>query len=714
MAINLGDISRFKYLAHKVMPLVFDETLSYYEFLCKVITKLNEVIDNENEQNATIEQFGVDMSEWEEDAIQKYNEFTAAIDLEIEQFEQSITEQQDEFEGTINDAWDEFIETYQRQFGIANTTGTSTTDAMSQKATTDELNDRVSYAEAQNKTSTEKLQALENLGADGAIAGFAKTGTSGLDDIYTLTALDGSTTTFTVSNGKSIEGISKTSTSGLVDTYTIRYNDNTTSTFTITNGAKGDTGDTGATGATGNGIVSISKTGTSGNVDTYTITFTDTSTSTFTVTNGNSITGIEKTGTSGLTDTYTISYSDGTTSTFTIVNGNGVTSIVKSSTAGLVDTYTITYTNGTTSTFSVTNGEKGDTGDAGNGITSIEKTGTSGNVDTYTISYTNGTSTTFTVTNGAVTSVDGMTGDVTLNNKANVTGTYPDIVVGNSMQLVPTTQIVNETPYTFRPTAVTGDVGSLSYQDEVDGGTIVWNQLLNNGNFESTTGWTVSGGTQTVSNNEITVTANNTAANTKHNISNVVGHKILMMCDAKVGTAESAALQFYAGTGVSLLVRTTSTTYERLGIISIGTDSTQIRFRVEGTAGQTGIARNAIVCDLTAMFPSEIADRAYALEQITAGSGIAWLQSYGFFTKPYYAYTSSPSLQSVNVSAHETIGLNQWDEEWELGSINANTGNNTSSTTAMRSKNYIRVEPSTNYYWNTNGKVVGVRYYDGN
>ena len=42
---------------------------------------------------------------------------------------------------------------------------------------------------------------------------------------------------------KGITGISKTGTSGLVDTYTITYNDGSTSTFTVTNGAKGDTGD---------------------------------------------------------------------------------------------------------------------------------------------------------------------------------------------------------------------------------------------------------------------------------------------------------------------------------------------------------------------------------------------------------------------------------------------------------------------------------------
>ena len=112
------------------------------------------------------------------------------------------------------------------------------------------------------------------------ITSIAKTGTSGLVDTYTITFQDGNTTTFTVTNGKSIVSIAKTATAGLVDTYTVTFNDSSTTTFQVTNGKNGDDGDD------GRGIVKIEKTGTSGLVDTYTITYTDNTTSTFTVTNG--------------------------------------------------------------------------------------------------------------------------------------------------------------------------------------------------------------------------------------------------------------------------------------------------------------------------------------------------------------------------------------------------------------------------------------------
>ena len=64
-----------------------------------------------------------------------------------------------------------------------------------------------------------------------------------LDGTLTITLADQSTTSLTVKNGKGIVSIAKTGTAGLVDTYTITYNDGTTGTFTVTNGAKGDTGD---------------------------------------------------------------------------------------------------------------------------------------------------------------------------------------------------------------------------------------------------------------------------------------------------------------------------------------------------------------------------------------------------------------------------------------------------------------------------------------
>ena len=311
-------------------------------------------------------------------------------------------------------------------------------------------------------------------GGDGrGIVSITKTGTEGLVDTYSILYTDQTVSTFTVTNGANgtngtdgqdgqdgedgvgITGITKTGTAGLVDTYTISFSNGTSSTFTVTNGKDGEDGQDGQDGAEGpqgpagtdgtdgkdgkdgRGISKIEKSGTVGLVDTYTITYTDSTTQTFNITNGadgqqgpagqdgndgadgndgNGIASITKTSTAGLIDTYTISYTDGTSTTFTVTNGQngsngadgangvGITNIEKTSTSGLVDTYTISYSNGETDTFTVTNGtngQDGQTGATGNGVSGIAKTATAGLVDTYTITYTNGDTDTFTVTNGA-------------------------------------------------------------------------------------------------------------------------------------------------------------------------------------------------------------------------------------------------------------------------------------------------------------------------
>ena len=58
----MNNIRPFKFWCQKVLPLVYDDSLSYYELLCKVVNKLNEVITNENELNEAFQQ----LKEWVE------------------------------------------------------------------------------------------------------------------------------------------------------------------------------------------------------------------------------------------------------------------------------------------------------------------------------------------------------------------------------------------------------------------------------------------------------------------------------------------------------------------------------------------------------------------------------------------------------------------------------------------------------------------------
>ena len=48
------DMKPFAFMCQKVLPLTFDDSLSYYEFQCKIANKLNEVIEEVNKQGEAI------------------------------------------------------------------------------------------------------------------------------------------------------------------------------------------------------------------------------------------------------------------------------------------------------------------------------------------------------------------------------------------------------------------------------------------------------------------------------------------------------------------------------------------------------------------------------------------------------------------------------------------------------------------------------------
>lgn len=67
------------------------------------------------------------------------------------------------------------------------------------------------------------------------------------------------------------------------------------------------------------------------------------------------------------------------------------------------------------------------------------------------------------------------------------------------------------------------------------------------------------------------------------------------------------------------------------------------------------------------------------------------------FPLPYYDYNAG-EIVSNKAEAIETTGFNQWDEEWETGAFNTTTGQNSSSSNQIRSKNLIPVFGNTKYY----------------
>ena len=146
-------IYKFHFFCRKILPLVYDDSLSYYEFLCKLNQKIEEVIDTVNEHSGAIEEI-------------------------MNELENVITEDR-----------------------LVQTGGTSETDVMSQKAVTDAIENAVNT----NWAEPVDMQNKTFVGKDTVNAGYRTlncpefTGLNGSD--YDQITWDGSDLTYHLSNG---------------------------------------------------------------------------------------------------------------------------------------------------------------------------------------------------------------------------------------------------------------------------------------------------------------------------------------------------------------------------------------------------------------------------------------------------------------------------------------------------------------------------------
>lgn len=271
--------------------------------------------------------------------------------------------------------------------------------------------------------------------------------------------------------------------------------------------------------------------------------------------------------------------------------------------------------------------------------------------------------------------------------------------------------IANATPY-IRETLV--------------GGTIGWNQILQNGNFSDTSGWTSYAGSLSASGNVLTQTkASGSASNTigiyrSDVTAYVAGHKYFVLCDMKSSAALSNTI-YLAVSNQSVSVKggtlTTSfkTFYNIFNLANVANN--YINLYITGMTSYTSQLvlsyKNFMLVDLTLMLGAAIADYVYNMETATSGAGITKLREWGFFTKAYYPYNTG-TLLSVQTTGHKVVGFNQWDEQWELGALYYATGLPYDSTTRIRSK-YFRCIPNTTYYAkNAANSIIVVFEYDEN
>ena len=266
--------------------------------------------------------------------------------------------------------------------------------------------------------------------------------------------------------------------------------------------------------------------------------------------------------------------------------------------------------------------------------------------------------------------------------------------------------LTDKVPYNFRPSG--GDINTSDVDisnresDKIIGGTVAWNQRV--ATFNSTI--TVNGVTFT-NNRNGSWTANGTATGGEAAAMAAIGvfattNHVCLLTGCPTGGSLST---FYLADGVAEKYDIGN------GIIYRCGNTQQARMFVKNGTTVNNIVFKPQLIDLTQMFGTEIADYIYSLEQATAGAGVAYFRK--LFPKPYYAYNAG-ELMSVKTSEHITTGFNQWDEEWELGTLTWDGGAPTDSDSYIRAKNYIKVIPNTAYYIKVGAEGLTAYTYDKN
>ena len=319
--------------------------------------------------------------------------------------------------------------------------------------------------------------------------------------------------------------------------------------------------------------------------------------------------------------------------------------------------------------------------------------------------------------------------------KANIDGYYEEMTVGDAEQLVATQFVEDNKPYLFRSTGGSSDVGNRAYLDKIVGGTVVWNQLVQNGDFATDGYWssyTDEYATYTRENKTGKIVVNSVPKDAvqvmMQNYDNnseaylpeaVVGHKYLFSADVKV--SESISMKAYNSNNGSLANKLCSAN-EWTTIIGINEAARKTMYMCilpsyldDIKVGLTFYAKNAFNIDLTKMFGSTIADYIYSLEQATAGAGVSWFKK--LFPKDYYPYNTGELLSVEGLQSHDTVGFNQFDKNSMVveGVYIDDANGAEESRAAAVSTDFIQVIPNATYFINT-GQTTGGwgAWYDAN
>lgn len=272
-------------------------------------------------------------------------------------------------------------------------------------------------------------------------------------------------------------------------------------------------------------------------------------------------------------------------------------------------------------------------------------------------------------------------------------GVFPNMRVGLADDLGDIEETL-DVEYTFQPTANPNEIRDGYAQIEsLKGNSLVWNQLVKNGDFSqgASKWWPSSNSVFNVENGVATLSCTSNGDNyVAQSVNQVIGHSYLLVLDIKsdVADKESFIVFFGESSNFKTLDTNLSGQWESKSLFfrCVRNNVNQVRMRC-AKVSNTNYYRNIQLIDLTQMF----------------GEGYEPTTVEEFYArKPQGVSLDYNEGEIINLTADavKSVGFNQWDEEWELGIIGRNENGDLikqTSSTQIRSKNWIKVLPNTTY-----------------
>ena len=290
---------------------------------------------------------------------------------------------------------------------------------------------------------------------------------------------------------------------------------------------------------------------------------------------------------------------------------------------------------------------------------------------------------------------------------------YPKMAVGLADNLAGVDVVDSE--INFRRSGGGAITDGVARIEAIKGNSVVWNQLLAKGKV-----WQCTDGVSYVYNDvadEYTIASGKYLGRIQITKNMIVGHKYIISYDIKITTDSSyegtyyigyigAPMQWFKKVDVSNAI---NKWYTHIEIFTPSADQSRIYLGLYDVipldSQDTQSIRKPRLIDLTQMFgagnePTTI-EEFYA--RIPMGVDLN-------------AYNEGEVIH-MDVQSIESVGVNQWDEEWEKGKLNTQTGVPVGADNSLRMVNPIKVLPNTAYYckapadtwlmfFDENGKVI--------